>query len=512
VIPVNLYIAILLISILFGITANVFQFVINDKWNKLILIALAFAIVIIYGIAFSFSNLSWQLLFFIFISCYLFQLKGAILSAIVSWLFVAIQGDTSVLILTSYLIFAIFIGMATQFFEKKAKQQERWLSTLMTQSKQLDVFREVSLAMQQTLQLDKLLQIIIISVTAGHGLGFNRAMIFLKSAEKNQLNGIMGIGPMNANEGFGTWERLAKSNLKLLDIIKLNYDKDAIDPQLNALIKSISIDLDKQTILEKALREGIPYNVEQIDITDHSQQLFLNFFQMQAFAVIPLLNQGKQIGVLVIDNIVNQQPITEDDIDSVIPLANQAAIAIEHANLYEQIENMALKDGLTGLLNQRSFENYSNSLFSSAESTKNPLSIVILDIDSFKHFNDTNGHLLGNEVLIELAAILQNSVREQDIAFRFGGEEFIVLLPNTKEDKAVLVGERIRENIEKATFPSEEKQPNGTLTVSVGVASTEKLYFDTINKLIDAADNALYQAKSLGKNKVVLNKEDSSHE
>lgn len=216
--------------------------------------------------------------------------------------------------------------------------------------------------------------------------------------------------------------------------------------------------------------------------------------------------------MLIIDNIVNNQPITEDDIDSVIPLANQAAIAIEHANLYKQIENMALKDGLTGLLNQRSFESYSNNLFASAITTQKTLSAVILDIDSFKHFNDTNGHLLGNEVLIQLALIIQQSVRGNDLAFRFGGEEFIVLLPNTSEEKAVIVGERIRYNIEKAIFPNEEKQPKGTLTVSVGVASTEKYEFKQVSSFIEAADSALYKAKNQGRNKVVLYKEEASHE
>lgn len=507
-----LHIILLFSSFIFGIMANFFRFLVNDKWNKLILIALTLVIVKIHSMALDFSSVSWTFFIVIFITAYSFQLKGAVISALISWLIVSAYIGMVPLLLASYLIFAFFIGSVCQFYYNKKKEQQRWLSTLMKQSKQLDVFREISLAMQQTLQLDKLLQIILISVTAGHGLGFNRAMIFLKSPEKNQLNGIMGIGPMNANEGFNTWERLAKSNLKLLDLIKLNYDKDTIDPELNALLKSISIDLKNETILEKSIQEGIPYNVEKIEQADPSQKLFLDLFHMQAFAVIPLLNQGNQIGVLIIDNIVNNQAITEDDIDSVIPLANQAAIAIEHANLYKQIENMALKDGLTGLLNQRSFESYSNNLFASAITTQKTLSVVIFDIDSFKHFNDTNGHLLGNEVLIQLALIIQQSVRGNDLAFRFGGEEFIVLLPNTSEEKAVIVGERIRYNIEKAIFPNEEKQPKGTLTVSVGVASTEKYEFKQVSSFIEAADSALYKAKNQGRNKVVLYKEEASYE
>ncbi|RXI99852.1 sensor domain-containing diguanylate cyclase [Anaerobacillus alkaliphilus] len=505
------FLVLLFTAILAGVIANFVRFHVNDVTNKFILITLSLVLVKTYSLLFNSTNTAWTIFLIILIAAYSLQLKGAIVFAIISWLAITINNEINLYLLISYLIFASFIGLVAEFYFTKDKKSQQSLTTLLKQSKQLDVFREISLSMQQTLQLDKLLQIILISVTAGHGLGFNRAMIFLKSSDNNQLNGIMGIGPMNANEGFGTWERLAASNLKLLDLIKLNYDKESIDPELNALIKSISINLDNDNVLEKALREGVPYNVQAIDEKDFAQQLFYNYFQMQAFAIIPLLNQGNQIGVLIIDNIVNNQPITEDDIDSVIPLANQAAIAIEQANLYKQIEMMALNDNLTGLLNQRSFELYSNKYFTDSKEAQEPLSIIIFDIDSFKHYNDTNGHLLGNEVLTKLSQIVKSSVRDQDLAFRFGGEEFVVILPNTSEEKALLVGERIRENIEIAIFPNEELQPTGTLTVSVGVASTQNIEFESILQLIEAADNALYKAKNAGKNRVELFKGDKSY-
>ncbi len=507
----NPFIAITIAAIFAGLVANIFRFHVKNVTNKFILITLSLLLVKTYSLLFHSTNITWMIFVVILLAAFSLQLKGAIVFSFICWLVVSINSEINLLLLLSYLIFASFIGIIADFYASREKESQRWFSTLMKQSKQLDVFREVSLSMQQTLQLDKLLQIILISVTAGHGLGFNRAMIFLKSPDKNQLNGSMGIGPMNANEGFVTWERLAESNLKLLDLIQLNYNKDVIDPELNALIKSISIDLDNDNVFEKALLEGVPCNVQSIDENDIAQKTLFNYFQMQAFAIIPLLNQGNQIGVLIIDNIVNNHAITDDDIDSVIPLANQAAIAIEQANLYAQIETMALNDNLTGLLNQRSFETYSTKYFVDANESLEPLSIIIFDIDSFKHYNDTNGHLLGNQVLTQLSKIVKDSVREQDLAFRFGGEEFVVILPNTTEEKAVLVGERIRTNIELAIFPNEETQPKGTLTVSVGVASTEHAEFENISELIEAADNALYLAKGSGKNVVMLFKEDKSY-
>ncbi|MNN38804.1 Response regulator PleD [compost metagenome] len=130
--------------------------------------------------------------------------------------------------------------------------------------------------------------------------------------------------------------------------------------------------------------------------------------------------------------------------------------------------------------------------------------MILLDIDFFKHFNDTNGHLLGNQVLIQLADIIKCSIDDQDMAFRFGGEEFVVLLPSTSKAAAVQVAERIRMNVENTSFPCGEKQPTGRLTVSLGVASSERLQSSVAFDLVDIADQALYKAKETGKNKVVF--------
>ncbi|MNN50696.1 Phytochrome-like protein cph2 [compost metagenome] len=201
------------------------------------------------------------------------------------------------------------------------------------------------------------------------------------------------------------------------------------------------------------------------------------------------------------DNPVNRKPITATAIDSVIPLANQAAIAIQHTRLYSKIEDMALKDGLTALFNQRAFQTVLEQHWPHRK--QSPLSTILIDIDYFKHFNDTNGHLLGNQVLIQLADVIKCSIDDQDLAFRFGGEEFVVLLPSTSKEAALHVAERIRMNVENTSFPCGEKQPTGRLTISLGVASTEEMQSSVAFDLVDTADRALYRAKEAGKNKVV---------
>ena len=125
-----------------------------------------------------------------------------------------------------------------------------------------------------------------------------------------------------------------------------------------------------------------------------------------------------------------------------------------------------------------------------------------MDIDHFKNYNDKNGHMEGDNLLRSLAQLITDSLRESDMLFRFGGEEFVILFSDTAKDDAIMVAERIRQKVADFVFPFEEKQPNGDLTISVGVAfapidATEK------QSLLEIADERLYKAKSGGRNRVV---------
>ncbi len=136
------------------------------------------------------------------------------------------------------------------------------------------------------------------------------------------------------------------------------------------------------------------------------------------------------------------------------------------------------------------------------ERHKHPVSLIIMDIDNFKKYNDTHGHPQGDEVLRRLCKILKKTVRRTDIVARYGGEEFVIILPETDRDNALIVAEKLRQEIEKTPFPNEETQPNGKITVSVGVA-TYPVDANSKTNLIDVTDNALYEAKDGGRNRVV---------
>lgn len=169
----------------------------------------------------------------------------------------------------------------------------------------------------------------------------------------------------------------------------------------------------------------------------------------------------------------------------------------------EELQSLVNKDGLTGVYNHRFFCDILKKIIKNSESDNKSVSMVFIDIDYFKHYNDLYGHQKGDDILREVGNILKNSVRPKDIVARYGGEEFAIILPDTKEDEAILIAEGIREKIEKAYFEGEENQPNGKITVSIGVSVYPDKAKDDI-ELIKSSDDALYRAKFFDKNRVEI--------
>ncbi len=180
------------------------------------------------------------------------------------------------------------------------------------------------------------------------------------------------------------------------------------------------------------------------------------------------------------------------------PLGFYVKIEGEHINRLEELVN---KDGLTGVFNHRYFHDALKEKITLSEKYKEPTSMIFVDIDYFKHYNDLYGHQKGDEVLRTIGSLLKNNIREDDIAARYGGEEFAVILPNTTEEEATLLADKLRLTIEETKFYGEENQPRGVLTASMGVSVyPDKAKSDV--ELIKSADDALYRAKFFNKNRV----------
>jgi diguanylate cyclase (GGDEF)-like protein len=169
----------------------------------------------------------------------------------------------------------------------------------------------------------------------------------------------------------------------------------------------------------------------------------------------------------------------------------------------EKLTTMANKDPLTNLYNRRYFTDIASNIQELAKRNNEPLSALMIDIDRFKNINDTYGHDIGDDVIVNIANILLQHTRKSDIVVRFGGEEFVILLPNTNIDGAAKIAEKIRVNIENQTIKLDENSTIKT-TVSIGVSQCGDFNSLNIENLIKRTDVALYEAKRSGKNKVVI--------
>ena len=167
----------------------------------------------------------------------------------------------------------------------------------------------------------------------------------------------------------------------------------------------------------------------------------------------------------------------------------------------DQIVDMANKDDLTGMYNHRFFQQSLDKEIEKSQKTSQSVSLLFIDIDYFKHYNDIYGHICGDKLLTQLSRLINDNVRTQDIVARYGGDEFAVILPNTTEQEAILAGERIRKAIDEMHFEGEENLPQRKMTVSIGVSQfPDKAKSKT--ELIGHADDAVYQAKFFNKNRV----------
>ncbi len=213
-------------------------------------------------------------------------------------------------------------------------------------------------------------------------------------------------------------------------------------------------------------------------------------------AAVPLIYRERTMGVLMINSDDPTRVWQENEILLMRTVADQVAVAVNHARLYQEMQQQALTDALTGCYNRRSFEMQLERDLHLATRMKQPVSLVMIDIDYFKRINDTYGHDAGDAALRLIADALREELRGVDTAVRYGGEEFAVILPQANLEGAWLVAERLRARIEGITLSKGER-----ITASLGVASFPQ-HAGTRELLVTTADRALYQAKRTGRNRI----------
>jgi diguanylate cyclase (GGDEF)-like protein/PAS domain S-box-containing protein len=243
-----------------------------------------------------------------------------------------------------------------------------------------------------------------------------------------------------------------------------------------------------------------PININQ---AQEDRKYVENLVGTRSELAVPMIVQDRVVGAVDIQSPVPARFTSESE-KTIVALANHAATAVENAMLHSRILSLARKDKLTGLGNLRFFEEKLEEEFRRTDRSNFPFSLIMMDIDDFKNYNDSWGHPMGNTLLKTVVKAMNTAIREVDVLIRYGGEEFVCILPFTGEQEAAEIAERIRKRVVESSYviPHSEQQPLGKVSISLGV-STYLTDVGDRNLLLKYADQRMYMAKRAGKNKVV---------
>lgn len=312
-----------------------------------------------------------------------------------------------------------------------------------------------------------------------------------------------------------TYESILANSKQLLNSERaslLVFDEGANELILKAA-SGLSIELESvghlrmgEGVAGEVLERGKPLVVYDIDAEGFTPAPAERLYKTKSFISYPITIGGRKIGVLNVTDKSGGGKYDAIDLSLLEIIGPQVALALERAEWQEratEFQLMSITDPLTSLPNRRYLEERLTEELNRSKRYDYPMSFLMIDIDDFKAYNDNNGHQAGDLALQITAHCLKAVLRSADVASRYGGEEFCILLPQTSIDEAGAIADRIRQRVASTHYPHGKSQPLGRVTVSIGV-STFSQVVNTAMTVIAAADRALYQAKSLGKDRTVF--------
>jgi diguanylate cyclase (GGDEF)-like protein len=284
---------------------------------------------------------------------------------------------------------------------------------------------------------------------------------------------------------------------------KLDFQPGSDDPNEMRSVLGIDLAAIHQKITRSnglTIREAPIAVIADVDNDRRSLKFmeFLGSVGSRSLIAAPLLQEDRVLGILMVHQTSRLRDWQAGEVRLVAALADQLAVAISHAQLFEQVRHQAITDGLTTLYNHIYFKNRLTEELSRAQRKGTQCSLLMIDLDKLKQINDTYGHPIGDAAIRQVAMVLKSLLRSGDTAARYGGEEFGVILPETPLSEAVLIADRLRRNINRNPVPG-----LGHISASIGAAAYP-LQSNNIEELIDKADRALYIAKRGGRNRVCV--------
>lgn len=249
-------------------------------------------------------------------------------------------------------------------------------------------------------------------------------------------------------------------------------------------------------------QEGLPVIVPDVSSDERFCSKFDKkiHFKTKSLMCAPIKSQGRVVGVLEVVNKNTGDPFSNDDLNLLMRLIDQIALTIERTTLYQKMAELVVTDDLTKLFNMRYLNRTIEVELQRSTRHNTSLSLIFIDIDHFKQVNDENGHLVGSKLLVEMGQIIIKNLRGIDIVARYGGDEFVVVLPQTKPEAAAQIAERIRQSVEQNQFLKKEGYAL-KMTASFGIASYPESA-KTKEELLRLADEAMYRVKYTTRNGV----------
>ena len=253
---------------------------------------------------------------------------------------------------------------------------------------------------------------------------------------------------------------------------------------------------------------GEPFLVKNLEEDPRFKQKNRLHYKTSSFVSVPLKIEERIIGVLNLSDKTTGEVFDDEDLKLIQTFATHAAIILDRKSLYKQMEELkrrSITDPLTGLHNRRYLQDILEEELARSKRYERHMCLLMVDLDGFKFYNDAYGHMAGDRILKHVADVIMKSVRTMDVVSRYGGDEFIVILPETDLTLAIKIAERLNDDIAKEALPTESSiaKSRSSITASIGIVSYPQ-HGETTMLLLENVDKAMYRAKRGGKNKIMV--------